>query len=151
MAIFGYLQGKKFMEKTCFAGHISSLSRPLGCLVVLGEILMRRLVLLLAMFVILPSIASAGYREDFEKEFMSEPWAGEQIEEDVCIQCHSSDTMKPAFRNIVDEWKTSWHFQNKVSCHDCHGGDPKDAATAMSPKKGFLATPTYVQVPEFCG
>jgi hypothetical protein len=71
--------------------------------------------------------------------------------EPVCIQCHDSDMMKPAFRKIPGEWRQSWHNQNGVSCHDCHGGDPTDAAMAMSPQRGFVGTPKYKDVPEFCG
>jgi hypothetical protein len=69
----------------------------------------------------------------------------------VCIQCHDSDMMKPAFRKIPGEWRQSWHHQNGVACHDCHGGDPKDAALAMSPQRGFVGTPKEREVPEFCG
>jgi nitrate/TMAO reductase-like tetraheme cytochrome c subunit len=71
--------------------------------------------------------------------------------EPVCIQCHDSDAMKPAFRQIPGEWRQSWHNQNGVSCNDCHGGDPTDAAMAMSPQRGFVGTPKYREVPEFCG
>jgi len=71
--------------------------------------------------------------------------------EPVCIQCHDADMMKPAFRKIPAEWRQSWHHQNGVSCHDCHGGDPTDAAMAMSPQRGFVGTPKYQGVPEFCG
>jgi nitrate/TMAO reductase-like tetraheme cytochrome c subunit len=72
-------------------------------------------------------------------------------QEPVCIQCHGSEMMKPAFRNIPGEWRQSWHNQNGVSCNDCHGGDPADAAMAMSPERGFVGTPKYRDVPEFCG
>jgi nitrate/TMAO reductase-like tetraheme cytochrome c subunit len=72
-------------------------------------------------------------------------------EESVCLGCHDSDMMKPEFRSIPSEWKKSWHYQNNVSCHDCHGGDPKDAAMAMSPERGFVGKPNYAEVPEFCG
>lgn len=71
--------------------------------------------------------------------------------ESVCIECHNSDLMKPGFLKIYQEWKESWHAQNNVSCHDCHGGDPKDAANAMSPERGFLGVPKPTAVPEFCG
>jgi nitrate/TMAO reductase-like tetraheme cytochrome c subunit len=71
--------------------------------------------------------------------------------EPICIQCHDSDMMKPAFRKIPGEWRQSWHYQNGVACNDCHGGDPKDAAMAMSPQRGFVGTPKYQLVPEFCG
>jgi nitrate/TMAO reductase-like tetraheme cytochrome c subunit len=71
--------------------------------------------------------------------------------EPVCIQCHDSDMMKPAFRKIPAEWRQSWHYQNGVACNDCHGGDPKDAAMAMSPQRGFVGAPKEREVPEFCG
>lgn len=71
--------------------------------------------------------------------------------EPVCIQCHDSDMMKPEFRKIPAEWRQSWHYQNGVACNDCHGGDPVDAAMSMSPQRGFVGTPKYQAVPEFCG
>ncbi|MGO9614141.1 MAG: multiheme c-type cytochrome [Dissulfurispiraceae bacterium] len=112
---------------------------------------MRNLFLLLMMLFALPSVANGGWREEFEQAFMTAPWAGEQIEGDVCIECHSSEQMKPEFLTVVEEWKKSWHSENNISCHDCHGGDSKDAAIAMSPQRGFIGTPKYLQVPEFCG
>ncbi len=72
-------------------------------------------------------------------------------QEPVCIQCHDSDAMKPAFRKIPEEWRLSWHYQNGVACNDCHGGDAADAAMAMSPERGFVGTPKYQEVPGFCG
>jgi len=112
---------------------------------------MRYLLLLVTAILIFPSIAAADYKEVFEKEFLSKPWAGEQLEEDVCIGCHSSDTMKQEYRTVVEDWKASWHAQNNISCHDCHGGDPKDAAMSMSPQRGFVGVPKSAGVPEFCG
>lgn len=112
---------------------------------------MRYLFLSLTILLTLPSMSTAGYREDFEKEFMTKPWAGEQVEENFCISCHASDKMKPEFKEIVDAWQASWHAQNKISCENCHGGDPKDADLAMSPQRGFLGSPQYKDVPEFCG
>ncbi len=73
------------------------------------------------------------------------------MQEPICIQCHDSDSMKPAFRPIPGEWRKSWHYQNGVACNDCHGGDPKDAAMAMSPQRGFVGAPKYGGVPAFCG
>ncbi len=72
-------------------------------------------------------------------------------QEPVCIQCHDSDMMKPGLRKIPGEWRQSWHYQNGVACHDCHGGDPVDAALAMSPERGFVGKPGHKDVPEFCG
>lgn len=72
--------------------------------------------------------------------------------EPVCIQCHDSEMMqKPELRKIPGEWRQSRHYQNGVACNDCHGGDPVDAAMAMSPKRGFVGAPKYQKVPEFCG
>jgi nitrate/TMAO reductase-like tetraheme cytochrome c subunit len=69
----------------------------------------------------------------------------------VCMDCHDSEGMRPEYRPIPGQWRASWHAQNDVSCHDCHGGDPRDAALAMSPQRGFLGVPKARQVPEFCG
>jgi len=112
---------------------------------------MRYLVLSLIMIVSLPSFAAAGYQEDFAREFLSKTWMGERIEENACIDCHSSEQMKPSFRDIPDEWKKSWHAQNNISCQDCHGGDPKDPSVAMTHQRGFVGTPAPRQIPEFCG
>ena len=72
-------------------------------------------------------------------------------QETVCLDCHDSDIIRPELRSIPSEWRKSWHFQNNVSCNNCHGGDPKDASMAMSPERGFAGKPAYVDVPEFCG
>lgn len=112
---------------------------------------MRYLFLSLMVLFTLPSLSRAGYREEFEKGFLTKPWAGEQVEENRCISCHASDTMKQKYREIVDAWQASWHAQNKVSCENCHGGDPKDAALSMSHQRGFVGRPPYQGVPEFCG
>ncbi len=112
---------------------------------------MRYLVLSLMMVVSLPVLAAAGYQEDFAREFLSKTWAGERIEENACIDCHSSERMKPGFRDITDEWKKSWHAQNNIYCQDCHGGDPKDPSLSMTHQRGFVGAPSPRQIPEFCG
>ncbi len=112
---------------------------------------MRYVVLSLLMIVGLPTLSSAGYQEDFAREFLSKTWAGERIEENACIDCHSSDQMKPEFREITDDWKKSWHAQNNISCQDCHGGDPKDPSLSMTHQRGFVGTPSAREIPQFCG
>jgi len=107
--------------------------------------------LALLIILMLSSATLGGWKEDFEKAFLTRPWTGVQAPGDVCIECHASDMMKPEIRDIPQKWKTSWHYQNGISCHNCHGGDPKDAANAMSPQRGYAGTPKYTQVPEFCG
>jgi hypothetical protein len=103
------------------------------------------------LLVLLPSTGTASYKKDFEDAFLTKPWAGEQIEENVCIACHASQKMKPELRELTEAWQASWHAQNRISCEDCHGGDPKDAAMAMSRERGFLGVPRDRDVPEFCG
>ena len=112
---------------------------------------MHRSLALLALMLVLPAAAWAGYQEDFEKEFMSKAWSGEQVEANVCIECHSSDTMKQEYRSVVDSWNASWHAQNGISCEHCHGGDPKDADLSMSRQRGFVGAPKTAEVPAFCG
>lgn len=112
---------------------------------------MKHAFIVITLSLVFSPVAVADYKDAFEKEFLAQPWAGEQLERSACIECHVSDVMKPEFRSIADEWKKSWHFQNNVSCHNCHGGDPEDAAMAMSPQRGFSGSPEYTEVPEFCG
>ncbi|MBI5196372.1 MAG: cytochrome C [Nitrospirae bacterium] len=95
--------------------------------------------------------ATAGYKEAFEKEFLYKSWGGEELEVNACIECHSSNSMRPEFRSIPQEWKMSWHYQNNVMCHDCHGGDYKDATMSMSHQRGFVGTPKPADIPQFCG
>lgn len=116
---------------------------------------MIRIFSLLFLLLILPSAAMGmgeRYKKIFEKEFLTKPWAGGPIvEKSMCIECHTSDIMKPAFRAIMDEWQGSWHALNEVSCHDCHGGDPKDPSLSMSHVRGFVGKPKYDAVPGYCG
>jgi len=70
-------------------------------------------------------------------------------EDTVCIECHSGQEERLAAP--VAAWRTSIHAANGISCHDCHGGDPTSFAMAMNPENGFLGTPGYEEVPDFCG
>lgn len=68
----------------------------------------------------------------------------------VCIDCHSG--LSGQLGEIpTAEWHTSVHARNRVSCHDCHGGDPTDYDEAMSAERGFIGVPGYAEVPAFCG
>jgi hypothetical protein len=70
-------------------------------------------------------------------------------EEIVCIRCHSA--MPGRLGEPVKLWRGSIHAANGIACNDCHGGDPKDAANAMSPARGFLGVPKEPAIPDFCG
>lgn len=112
----------------------------------MGQVFMKYLLSLAAILML--SMPAAGICAD---EPIGAPAAAEPALGGVCIDCHDSDMMKPEFRKIPQEWRTSLHYQNKVACGDCHGGDPKDAAAAMSGERGFVGAPKYTGVPEFCG
>ena len=72
--------------------------------------------------------------------------AGVQI---VCITCHS--TLPGKFGEPVKLWQGSIHAESGIACNSCHGGDPADAANAMSPARGFLGAPKERDIPAFCG
>ncbi|MBJ6751609.1 cytochrome c3 family protein [Geomonas anaerohicana] len=69
--------------------------------------------------------------------------------ETVCIQCHGS--LPDRLGAPVNLWRSSIHAENGISCNGCHGGDPKDAANAMTPQRGFLGAPKEKDIPAFCG
>ena len=117
----------------------------------MGILLMRYL---LTVILVLSSVSvSAGdWSEFLQKEFPKTPWDQRpRVEQNVCIDCHASDLMKEDYRGIPAEWRKSWHYKNGVSCQDCHGGDPKDAARSMKPESGFVGKPKPKEIPEFCG
>lgn len=73
----------------------------------------------------------------------------QEAAEPVCIQCHSK--MPEKYSEPVRLWRGSIHAENGIFCNGCHGGDPKDAANAMSPARGFLGAPKESAIPAFCG
>jgi len=109
---------------------------------------MRYLLPLLLFFALL-SPAQGAWTDVFHKEFFHPEKP--RVEKEVCLVCHDSDLIKPQYRAIPAEWRKSWHYRNDVSCQNCHGGDPNDAAKAMLPASGFVGTPKPKDVPKFCG
>ncbi len=73
----------------------------------------------------------------------------QETAEPVCIGCHSK--MPEKYSQPVKLWRSSVHAENGIFCNGCHGGDPKDAANAMSPARGFLGVPKDPAIPAFCG
>jgi len=96
-------------------------------------------------------LSHASFRETFEKEFMLSPWSIAKGEISACIQCHTSDSMDAEMQQLVEDWRESWHAQNNISCHDCHGGAPEDASMSMSHQRGFKGAPQESDIPKFCG
>jgi nitrate/TMAO reductase-like tetraheme cytochrome c subunit len=101
--------------------------------------------------VVSTGLSLASFRETFEKEFMLSPWSIARGEISACIQCHTSDSMNSEMQQLVEDWRESWHAQNNISCHDCHGGAPEDASMSMSHQRGFKGAPQESGIPEFCG
>jgi hypothetical protein len=69
--------------------------------------------------------------------------------ENVCIQCHG--TLSGKFGEPVKLWRQSIHAENSVTCNECHGGDPSNAAEAMNPSRGFIGVPDKMKIPDICG
>ncbi|MCX5889322.1 MAG: multiheme c-type cytochrome, partial [Deltaproteobacteria bacterium] len=90
----------------------------------------------------LVSVSSGDWSEFLQKEYPKTPWEKRpRVEQNVCIDCHTSDLMKEDYREIPAAWRKSWHDHTGVSCQDCHGGDPKDAARSLKPESGFVGVP----------
>lgn len=70
-------------------------------------------------------------------------------EVNVCVQCHGN--LPGRLGEPVKLWKDGIHAANAVYCNECHGGDPRDPANAMSPQRGFIGVPGEKSIPEVCG
>jgi hypothetical protein len=117
----------------------------------LGVSLMRPFLAVLC-FVSLLGFSGAAWSDASQSGFPA-PALKEKprIERIVCLQCHGTALVPAKLREIPNEWRKSVHYQNGVACNNCHGGDPDDAALAMSPQKGFVGVPKPKEVPQFCG
>lgn len=73
----------------------------------------------------------------------------QEAAEPVCIGCHSQ--LPEKYSQPVRLWRGSIHAENGIFCNGCHGGDPQDAANAMSRARGFLGAPKEPAIPAFCG
>jgi hypothetical protein len=69
--------------------------------------------------------------------------------ENVCVTCH--EALPGSLSEPVRLWKKSIHAASGIFCNDCHGGDPVDAAAAMTRERGFIGIPTEKAIPELCG
>lgn len=72
------------------------------------------------------------------------------LEKNVCVDCHK-EIEEESLKNPVLEWKKSIHAENGISCHNCHGGNPRDEEVAMDPEFGFVGIPEDSEIPDFCG
>jgi predicted CXXCH cytochrome family protein len=69
---------------------------------------------------------------------------------DSCSICHA--TLQGDLEQPVEAFRVSIHQQKRLSCPDCHGGDPNsdDPTVAMSTARGFIGTPPRIKIPELC-
>ena len=67
----------------------------------------------------------------------------------VCISCHAAQP--GPLGQPVKLWQKSIHAEHGITCNACHGGDPMDAANAMSPARGYHGVPLPAAVPSLCG
>jgi predicted CXXCH cytochrome family protein len=80
--------------------------------------------------------------------------AAPKATESTCVQCHLS--MGDPFAVPVKLSAQDIHFQNGLSCHSCHGGDPTvgiekgGPADSMNPRKGFVGKPGRKQIAALC-
>jgi predicted CXXCH cytochrome family protein len=74
--------------------------------------------------------------------------------EDTCVRCHRA--MGGELAQPVTLSEHDVHFQNGLSCHNCHGGDqtlgiekggPEDS---MDPRKGFVGRPPHTRIASLC-
>ena len=66
--------------------------------------------------------------------------------DDFCFSCHSDQ------EGTSLKFKSDNHYQNSLSCADCHGGDPtiNDMNTSKTPQKGFRLRVQRQDTPMFC-
>ena len=67
----------------------------------------------------------------------------------VCIECHA--TLPAQYSQPVILWRASIHAEHGITCITCHGGDPMDAANAMSPARGYRGVPLPSAISGLCG
>ena len=84
--------------------------------------------------------------------------AGE-AEKNTCIECHGAKTFLVRNKKLYDyfqQWETSIHSQESVSCDDCHGGNPRASEKKASHGAGVASTDKasgiyFTNVSETCG
>jgi predicted CXXCH cytochrome family protein len=72
--------------------------------------------------------------------------AAEVAAKDSCFECHLvMEGMSLKFTNDI-------HFSKKISCANCHGGDPSEIGQniAMNASRGFKVRVTRQGIPEYC-
>jgi hypothetical protein len=71
--------------------------------------------------------------------------------ENSCLDCHLTLTEEKQVKAVTN-WQRSIHAERKVTCVDCHGGDPSASiqVEAKSSDAGYLGVPDRVNIPALC-
>lgn len=80
---------------------------------------------------------------------LSHAWAA-----NFCIDCHKNPdwlvTNKKLY-SYFQEWESSIHRQESVSCADCHGGNPDSADKIQSHGQDLMSGVNFRNIPKTCG
>ncbi|MBI3207408.1 MAG: cytochrome c3 family protein [Candidatus Solibacter usitatus] len=73
-----------------------------------------------------------------------------QPAKDSCVECHT--VMEGNLQRPATLIKNDVHTASRLSCADCHGGDPQsdDPLQAMSAAKGFRGKTARTAIPKLC-
>ena len=80
--------------------------------------------------------------------------AAPKLVESTCVRCHQD--LEGSFLEPVKLSAQDIHFQQGLSCHSCHGGDPAvgiekgGPEDSMNPRKGFVGRPARKQIAALC-
>lgn len=68
-----------------------------------------------------------------------------------CVICHKA--MGEKQQRIVRKFHNDIHSTSGLSCHSCHGGNPRtdDIMEAKGEESGFIGAPSRQEIPRFCG
>ncbi|MBF0352414.1 MAG: ammonia-forming cytochrome c nitrite reductase subunit c552 [SAR324 cluster bacterium] len=74
--------------------------------------------------------------------------------ENSCVDCHSDSdflvTNKKLY-NYFQQWTSSTHNQEEVTCTDCHGGNQEEADKKLAHGKDIDSNVRFANVPDTCG
>ncbi len=78
------------------------------------------------------------------------PHGQEAQDQNTCVTCH--EMLGAPYDSIVTVQQSDVHGENRISCVECHGGDPTsmDPEQSMSEAAGYIGTPDPAEIPQLC-
>jgi hypothetical protein len=67
---------------------------------------------------------------------LSAPVKGATVQDDPCLSCHEGTGV---LDGVINDWEESKHFQENVSCIDCHESDPLEPDALLH--NGYFISP----------